>query len=179
MNTQTTTNFKTTASYYGIGLGAFLSLMIIFIYAFNLELMTKWWLAIVNFLIVIGIAIVGMAKCKKEHQDLFTYKKAFTSYFIIILIGLTISTITNYLIFSIVDPEAAEFILDKTIEMTRSLMENFGTSEADIDKSIAAMREENQFSLKNQLIGLASNLVIFILIGLLVALGFREKEQNS
>ena len=62
--------------------------------------------------------------------------------------------------------------------MTRSFMENFGVSEEDINKSVQALKQENQFSLKNQILGLFSNLVIYILIGLLVSLGLREKKEN-
>ena len=53
-----------------------------------------------------------------------------------------------------------------------------GVSEEDINKSVQALKQENQFSLKNQILGLFSNLVIYILIGLLVSLGLREKKEN-
>lgn len=178
MNDQTNTSFKKLASQFGIGLGILLSLITVLSYVFYLELITKWWMSIFSFLLVLTVAIVGSYKCKKAYSGIYTYKKAFTSYFIIVLISITIATFTNYLIFNIVDSEAADFLLDKTIEMTRSFMENFGASEEDINKSVQALKQENQFSLKNQILGLFSNLVIYILIGLLVSLGLREKKEN-
>ncbi|MBW2961459.1 DUF4199 domain-containing protein [Mesonia aestuariivivens] len=177
MNNQVIPNLKKLAGKYGIVLGIVLALMTIVSYFFYLELFTKWWTRILTFVIILSIAIIGSYQCKKASSEIYTYKKAFTSYFIIILIGLLIYTATNYLIFNILDPNAADFVLAKTIEMTKSFMENFGASQEDINNSIKTLTQENQFSLKNQILGLCSNLVIYILIGLLVSLGLKENKQ--
>ena len=172
-------SFKSTASTYGIILGVILVLFFVLIYTFNLELITKWWLKLVEFLLIIVIALIGMNKCKKVFKGIFTYKYSFTSYFIIILIGLSIYTLSSYLLFNFIDPDAAQYVLDETIRMSRSMMESFGAPESEIDKAIAKMESENQFSLSNQVMGLAITLIVYSVIGLLLALIFREKENTA
>lgn len=176
---QNSPSFKSTASTYGLTLGIILVLFFILIYTFNLELITKWWLKLVEFLLIIVIALVGMSKCKKAFNGTFTYKYSFTSYFIIIVIGLSIYTLSSYLLFNFIDPDAAQYVLDETIRMTRNMMEGFGAPDSEIDKAIAKMESENQFSLSNQIMGLAITLIFYSVIGLLLALIFREKDTTA
>ena len=63
--------------------------------------------------------------------------------------------------------------------MTRNMMEGFGAPESEIDKAIAKMESENQFSLSNQIMGLAITLIFYSVIGLLLALIFREKDTTA
>ena len=58
-------------------------------------------------------------------------------------------------------------------------MAKFGSTQEQIDLTIAGMEQENQFSLKNQAIGLATNIVFYSIIGLIVALVFRQKQPDN
>lgn len=169
---------KSTASSYGLTLGVVLTVFLILLYAFSLEMLTKWWIRLFEFAAVLIIAIMAMAKSKKKCDSLFTYKNSFTAYFLVVLIGLLIYHIVSYVLFNFIDPEAAQYVLEKAIEMSRSMMESFGAPQDQIDKAIEEMGKQNQFSLKNQAIGFAFSLAFYSVIGLLVALIFREKETT-
>jgi len=167
---------KSVASTYGIYLGIILSLFTVIAYAVDLSLFTKWWFGILSIVILIVVSIVAVKAAKKQVSELFTFKMAFTSYFITILIGTLISAVVSILIFNFIDPEAAETVKELTIDVTRQMMENFGAAESDINEALVKMEEDDQFSIVNQLKRFVFSLAFLSLIGLIIALIFREKE---
>ncbi|WP_037314975.1 DUF4199 domain-containing protein [Salegentibacter sp. Hel_I_6] len=171
---------KSVAVPYGVYAGLALSIVTVIAYAFSLELFTKWWLGVSNFLIVLVLAIFAVLAAKKiKTNDYFSFKKAFTAYFIVPAIGLLIAVLVSILIFNVVDPDAALTVTEMTAETTRNMMENFNVPQADIDKAIADIQSSNQFSFLNQLKAYVFQLAFFSAIGLIVALIFREKNPNA
>ena len=83
------------------------------------------------------------------------------------------------ILFNVIDPQAAETLTELTIESTRKMMEGFGAPEAQINETLQQMQDENQFSILNQLKGYGFQLILYALIGLIVALIFREKEPTN
>ncbi len=169
---------KKTSVNYGLALGAILGLTTTLIYVFNMELLTKWWLGIILFLIAIGIGIVSVAKSKDILGGFISFKEAFTSYFITMATGLLISVIVGVLIFVVIDPEAAVELQERIIEITRSMLESFGTPEADINNAIAEMEGENSYSFSNQLQGYVFQLAFYSVFGLLVALIMKKNDPT-
>ena len=169
---------KPIASNLGVVLGISLTLFIILIYAFNLELITEWYIGIIEFLIIVILGGYACSKAKKNFTEPFTFKNSFSAFFITIAIGLAIYSLVNYILFNFVDSEAANYIVEVSIEKVRETMSSFGGTEEQINQVVADMQNENQFSLSNQAIGLAVKLVFYSVIGLLVALIFKEKSNQ-
>lgn len=172
-------SIKTIVVPYGVYLGLALSLVTVLAYAMNLELFTKWWFAIISFVIVLVIAILAVKNAKRLVPGFMSFKEAFSAYFIPIAIGTFISGIVSFLLFNLVDPTAAQTVMEYTVDMTRSMLENFGAPESEIEKAITEMESDNQFSLLNHLKGYAFSLIFYALIGLVIALIFREKDPNA
>lgn len=172
-------SIKSSASKYGVYLGILMILLTVLIYAMNLELMTKWWLNIILFLIIIVFGIVSAVNSRKLLHGFISFKQAFSSYFITVAIGVIISTIFSIILFNFIDPEAAQFIKDKVIESSVQMMENFGAPQSEIDKAAAAMREQEQFSVISQIKSIAWQLLVYAIIGLLVALAVKKRDPNS
>jgi len=173
-----TNNVKSIASSIGLILGISLSLFIVLIYVFNLELLTQWYISIIEFLIVVGLGAYACAKAKTSFTTAFTFKSAFSAFFITIAIGSIVYTLVNYILFNFVDPEAANYIVEVSIEKMKETMASFGGTQEQINLMVTEMEGENQFSLANQAIGLAFKLVFYSVIGLLVALIFKEKTNQ-
>lgn len=169
---------KKSAITYGLILGAVLALMTTLMYVLNTELFTKWWIGILSFLIVIVIAIVSVAKAKGILGGIMSFKEAFTVYFITVAIGYFISTLVGILIFNIIDPELASFLQERTLEITAEFMQKFGTPQAEIDKAMAKMADQDNFSIASQLKNYVFGLAFMSVIGLLVALIFKTKNPN-
>lgn len=170
---------KSVAVPYGVYLGLGLTLLTVLAYALDLELFTQWWFGVIGFVILLVIGTLAVKKAKTLKTDYFSFKDAFTAYFVTILIGTLISTLIGILLFAIIDPEAAQTINELTIEASRSMMEKFGAPEADINKALADLENDNQFSIMNQLKRFVFSLAFYSVIGLIIALIFREKNPNN
>ena len=170
---------KKLATSYGVYLGIALILVTVLIYAFDISIMTEWYLMAINLLLILVLCILAVSKAKKFNEGLFTFKKAFSVYFLTVLIGLLMATVFSLLLFNVIDPDAAETLKELTMEKQAAMLENFGMSEAQINEAMTEMQKEDTFSLKNVLISFAFQLVFFSVIGLIVALIFREKDPNK
>ena len=161
---------------YGVYLGIALILISVLVYAFDVSLFTEWYMPVLQFLLIIIMGVMAVNKAKKFSQSLFKFKDAFGVYFLTIFIGLLISIIFSYVLFNLVDPQAADIIKELTLEKQVEMFESLGLNEEQINEAITRVQEENNFSLKNLAIGFAIYLAVYSIIGLIVALIFREKE---
>lgn len=170
---------KKISTSYGIYLGIALILIVVLAYAFDLTLFTKWWFGISLLLFVIIMAGMATSKAKKVSTSLFKFKDAYGAYFLTVFIGTFISLIFGIILFNVIDPDAAESLTELTIESTRNMMEGFGAPEAQINEALQKMQDENQYSILNQLKGYGFQLIMYAIIGLIVALIFRKKEKTN
>ena len=170
---------KKISTSYGVYLGIALILIVVLAYAFDLSLFTKWWFGIGLLAFVIIMASMATSKAKKISASLFTFKDAYGAYFLTVFIGTLISLLFGVILFNVIDPQAAETLTELTIESSRKMMESFGAPESQIDAALQEMQENNQYSLMNQLKGYGFQLILYAIIGLIVALIFREKEPTN
>lgn len=169
---------KKNAINYGFILGGILATITALIYAIDLELLTKWWLGIFLFLVALAVGFVSVAKSKDILGGFISFKEAFTSYFITMAIGLLINVFVGILIFVVIDPDAAAFLQEKVIEMSRSMMESFGAPEEEVNKALAEMEGKNSYSLGSQLQSYIFQLVFYSVFGLLVALIMKKNDPS-
>lgn len=169
---------KKVAINYGLVLGGIISLITVLFYVFSIETLTKWWLGIIMFFVALILGIVSVAKSKSILQGFISFKQAFTSYFITILIGLFMAIVTSILIFNLIDPDSAQFLNEKIIENTVGMMESFGTPESEINKVVEEMEGKNNYSVGSQLQGFIFQLLFYSLFGLLIALIMRKKDPR-
>ena len=67
----------------GLYLGGLLSLILVLVYAVNLDLFIEWWLGILLLVLVVAFGVVQLKKLKKLMEDLFSLKRPL---FIILLL---------------------------------------------------------------------------------------------
>lgn len=160
---------------YGIVLGATLSLLTLLAYSIQLDWFVSFWFSPLKLIFIFGTAIVGVNKARKERKT-FSFREAFTAYFVIVVIGTALYTVVNYFLFDLIDRSAANYITEKSIEKFQNFATNNSLSPEKIQQQIAILRSEDQFSILNQLKGFVFNLVIYCLAGLLIALFFKSKN---
>lgn len=163
----------------GVILGVISALLTVILYAVDLELFTKWWIGILSFIIILTFGILSAKKTKALVQGFTSFKQAFTGYFITIVIGTAIGTLVSILLFNVIDTDASVVVQEKIIEATEAMMTNFGAPESEIDKAIIEMEKTDQFGIANQAKGWVYSLAFYAVIGLIVALVFREKDPNK
>ena len=163
----------------GILLGAILSIFSVLVYMLNLDLFTEWWFGILLFIIILVFGIIATSKTRSALGGFMSFKQAFTPYFITIAVGTLISTVVGIVIFALVDPDAAQYLNEKIIEMTVQTMESFGSPQDAIDETVSKMEGTNNFSVGMQTQSYFVRRVIFSVIGLIVALAFKKKDPNA
>jgi hypothetical protein len=172
-------SLKSIATNYGLYLGVTLALITVLTYAVQLELLSNMWLGIAILVVIIAFGIVSVAKVKQAQNGFASFKESFTSFFITVLIGFLISTVVSFLIFNVVDPEAAETLKQKTIEQTVEMMEGFNAPVESIDQTVENMESQNQFGIAGMLKNLAFQLVLFSIIGLIVAAAMKKNNPDE
>ncbi|MCB4808803.1 DUF4199 domain-containing protein [Tamlana sp. 62-3] len=172
-------SIKSLATNWGLYLGVVLVIAGIMGYM-NLELMTKWWFGISMMIVVIVFGIISAMKSKGLLNGFISFKQAFTSYFITIVIGIVISVVTTILIYNFIDPDAALTLKDKMLDSQVEMMRNFGAPEEAIAAAVEELEaQENIFSIGKILQSLAFQLVGYSIAGLLVAVVVKKNNPKE
>ena len=127
---------KSTAINNGLYLGAILSLVSVLIYAVNLDLFTEWWLGIILFVVVVVYGVISAVKSRTILNGFISFKQAFTSYFITVAIGTLIATVVGIAIFTYIDPEAATYLNEQILLVTKQTMERFGMPQEAMEAAL-------------------------------------------
>jgi hypothetical protein len=162
---------------FGITIGIVSALITATIYAINLNLFTSWWIGSLGILIYLILGIILLTKTKKELNGVFTFKDAFTTYFIAAVIGILISTFFNIILFNFIDPGAKDTLIELMIKYTVSMMQKFGTPASAINEAITKMRESNPYSISELLKGSVFSIVFSSIFGLIMAAFFKSKTS--
>jgi hypothetical protein len=164
---------------YGIITGVVSALITAAIYSIDLNLFVKWWLGIIIMSVYIIIGVILLSKTKKDLKSIFSFKEAFTTYFISALVGILISVGFNILLFNFIDPSAKDAINEIVIKYTAETMQKFGAPSASITEAVKKMQENNPYStielLKSSIFSIAGS----ALFGLLLALIFKSKSTQE
>ena len=174
----------------GLALGFLLALVTLLGYAVNSEILVSYWAFVYIFLTIIIVGLIAIAKSKKGLGGFISFKEGFTTYFIMLVIGVFISVLVNFLIFNVVDTDFQEVMKNKTIEKVESQrdywsgqMIDSGASDGDIEeleekfnKSIDDVRNNNQYGIGKQIQGFFIFTAIFSIFGLLLALILKRKD---
>jgi hypothetical protein len=161
---------------YGVIIGVVFALLTATMYAIDLKLFVSGWIGATSFVIMLVISILLLVNTKKSLNNIFTFKDAFTTYFIAILIGVLISTLFNLVLFNFIDPEAKETVGRHLIKFMTDTLQKFGTPASAINEAISKMKESNPFSIPELLKGLVFSLVGYSILGLILAAIFKSKS---
>nr|WP_314897261.1 DUF4199 domain-containing protein [uncultured Flavobacterium sp.] len=164
---------------FGVITGIVSALITTSIYAIDLNLFTSWWVGILGITTYLIIGIVLLSKTKKELKGIFTFKDAFTTYFISAVIGILISTLYNIILFNFIDPAAKDTLRELTIKYTVSMMQKFGTPASAINEAIAKLKENDPYSIIELLKGSVFSIVFSSIFGLIMAAFFKSKPSSQ
>lgn len=170
---------KKNAVTFGVLMGIGSALITTLIYAIDLELFTAWWTSLVSAAFYITIAILLLSKTKKDLNGIFSFKDAFTTYFICGLVGIAISVGFNIILFNFIDPSAKETIKELTIKYMISTLQKFNTPTEAINEAIKKLQETDQFSIVGLLKGSLTYIVINSIFGLIMAAFFKTKQSSQ
>ena len=164
---------------YGVIAGIVSVLITTIIYSTDVKLFTAWWISVISIGLYISIAIILLVKTKKEINTIFSFKDAFTTYFIYAVISLIITVIFNIILFNFIDPSLKETIKELTLKYMAEMMQKMNAPAAKINEALQKIKEGDQFSISGLLKGSASNLVVSSIFGLILAAFFKSKTTTQ
>lgn len=164
---------------FGIISGIISCLIYATMYAIDLNLFLNSWMSIITFGIPLILSIILISKTKKEIQTDFSFKDAFTTYFIYAVVGILISTLFNIVLWNFIDPSAKETLNELIIKYTVSIMEKFGAPSSTINEAIKGLKENSQFDIDSLLKGYFFNLLISCIFGLIIAAFFKTRRSSQ
>jgi len=174
------TSIKSSAINYGLYLGGLLSILTILAYAINLDLFANMWFGISMLIAVIVFGIISTIKSKKLLDGFISFKDAFTSYFLTIVIGLAISSVISIVIFNFVDPEAAVVLKEKVMDAQIEGMRNWGAPEEAIESAVEKFEaQDNIYSIGNVVQSLLFQIIGFSIVGLISSLIIKKEDPNA
>lgn len=133
---------------YGLILGFAQIAINLILYIIDKELMVSFWVGLLTLAVSIIIIVMPVRQFKRDNGSIL-FKEAFLICLITMAGAGLISTVFNYVLYNIIDPDLSTFIKEQTIQKTVSVMEKFGASEEDIAKSIEGMNQQDfSFSAK-------------------------------
>ncbi|GAA4961213.1 DUF4199 domain-containing protein [Algibacter aquimarinus] len=173
-------SLKFIAKDFGLYLGGTLTIIMILAYAFNLNLFVNFWYGISIYLITIAFGIIAVIKTKVNFDGILSFKNAFTSYFITISIGLSLSSLASYILFNFIDTNAADALKEKSIEKMIEVFKTMKKPDEEIQSSIKMAESGNLYSISNVFKGLIFNyLVPLSIVGLLVAAAMQKNKPDT
>ena len=164
---------------FGVLIGIVSALITASIYAIDLNLFSSWWIGLSSIAIYLILGIMLLAKTKKEVKTRYTFKDAFTTYFIAAVVGILISVLFNVLLFNVIDPSAKDTLHEMTMKMTSNMMQKFGTPAAAINEAMAKMRETNPYSTIELLKGAVFSIIFSSVFGLILAAFFKTRSTQE
>ena len=172
-------SLKSNAINFGLYLGLTLASINIIAYLVDIKLFNSFWVGGAIIISIVLFGIISINSSKKLLGGFISFKNAFTSYFITVALGLFISTLVYFLIFSVLDTESAQILAEIQVENQVKMMENFGAPQASIDEAIIKLEENDPFSIGNQFLGYTIFLVMMSVIGLIVAAVTKRNDPNA
>lgn len=164
---------------YGIALGVILALITATLYAIDLKLFVSGWIGGLTFVIYVVVGILLLTKTKKEINGFFSFKDAFTTFFIATIIAVAISSLFSILLFNVIDPEAKNTLSELLVKYMAETLQKFGTPASAINEALTKMRENNPFSVTEQLKGLVFSIIGYSILGLILAAFFKSKSTQE
>jgi hypothetical protein len=165
---------KRNAVLFGLILAALSIAFTYTLYVTDLTLFVSPNAGLIKIGLYVIVAVVLLIKARRE-MGLISYKEAFTVFFLAAVIGATISTAFEYLLFNAIDPEAKEIVTNQMKDISSEMAKTMGGTEADINQRIDQIRNNDPYAAGNVIRGLLTTFLFSAMFGLVIALAFKNK----
>jgi len=164
---------------FGVITGLVSALITTLIYSIDLKLFTSMWIGFVSIAVYIIIGVILLSKTKKDLKGIFSFKDAFTTYFISAIIGILISVAFNVILFNLIDPGVKDTLKELTIKYMVDTMQKFNTPASAINEAMKKLQENDPYSTIELIKGSIFKIAFSALFALLLALVFKSKSSQE
>lgn len=141
----------------------------------------KWFVhpvAYTGFAIPIIIAVLAGLKQKKLNGGYLEFAEALKVVFTTFVIGSLISVVFTYVLFNVIDVPFREALTQESVVKTQQMMQKFGASQEQIEKSTEEMMNGNNYSIGRQLLGTAFFCIFWFVISLIISAIIKKKKPE-
>ena len=161
----------------GVKLGTLLFIITAIIYIIDINYFSNFLLMLVVYRVpVISFGTYAIINNKKLNNGFLSFKEAFTSYFLCIVLGYFIYNLGIIAIFKFIDPVAAEIINENTMVAMKEWMKSFGATLEMISATMEEMQKSNPYTYSNIITEFFSRLLMNAIFAIPLALIL--KNQN-
>lgn len=139
------------------------------VYVINEAWLAKWWMNITLFVVGLFFFIWAMVKTKREMGGFISFREAFSAFMISAIIYIAISTVSNIVLFQVVDSGLADRTKERIIEQTVAWMEKMNVPEDKLEEEIMKMEDQDTFGFANQLKGVLYGIIFYSIIAAIAA----------
>jgi Protein of unknown function (DUF4199) len=163
---------------WGVIMGGIGIALTILFYAVDYTMLADWKTGILIFLVLIGFTTFAGINYRTQAGGFLSYGEAFKHGFILMAISGIVSTLFMILMYTVIDTELPQKLMDATMEKTQAMMEGFGVPEDQMDKAMedAKKRTEGQFSAFGAVKSYGFGLILYAIFSLITSI-FVKKNQ--
>lgn len=132
-------NFKSSSLKWGLIGGLVIILYSIVMYAIDSTLLVNMWAGFLGLAVLIAVIVMGIREVKTGQEGFISLSEALFAGFLVYIIASFVHTVFQYALFNWIDPNLPVLLKEKTIEMTVEMMQKFGASEEDINKTLSEL----------------------------------------
>lgn len=138
----------------GLILGAIGTAIFFIIYVIDITLLSDWKVSIPWLVLSVVLYFVFAFQMRKDEGGFMTFKKAFISTFVMIMVAGVFSLAFRVVLYEVIDPEIPEQLKQATIEQVEIMYESMGVSESPATIQALEDLEEKDFSMSPKNIGM-------------------------
>lgn len=144
------------------------------------SMMWQMLFGLFTFGIMLFFPIWGAVTYKREKGGNVTFGEIFIAVLIICFISLTLSSILQYMIPNVIDPDYPEAAYNRVVKTTTASMEKFGASDEDIAKGLTRIKLEDFNPTPSKAIqNFGISLLVSVGLSLLIAVFVARKRREE
>ncbi len=158
-------------------LGGIFILFTVMVYVLNINMFSIMF-SVVYFVVIFGIAVFLIVKTMNSYRDKFldgkiTYLQCFLTGFVLLIVGMYISGIFNYVLYGLIDPE----YMPKQVEKFAEMMQNYNMPVDQLEKQVLSM-EEKMKPIKQLISSLYTTPIAAAVISAIVSIFIKKNMEN-
>lgn len=166
---------------WGLIMGGVSIALTAILYAVDYTILANWKFGIGILVLLVAVIIYAGIDFRKQSGGTLAYGKAFQHAFITLAISGIVSTAFMILLYTVIDTDLPQKLVDTSIEQTRAMMEGFGMPEDKLDEAMedARKRSEGQFSAMGALSGYGFSLIFYAIVAAITSFVVRKNPPDE
>ena len=164
------------------GMAALISVILSLVaYILGVELLVGWQLGLAQSVLIITTMIVVGRAIRRDEGGFILYWRVFQHIMLSLLCILCASTLFNYVLFNLINPELIDVVVDLSLEKVEEMMISFGLEGVLLQETLIETEKEirNGYSLTGSIKGIVFSSIFGAIIALIVSATQYKNDDRS